>query len=228
MSGWRFAAAWLVLGLIAGVLVAQFFRLSLTPQWLQAVGGLGAFGVTAWLAQLTQRYVDAAERMAAAGRENQVAIARALLVDARRIRTELGPLPQSGTAAALPERTVTRVHPWLHPVIPQIALSEAGVVEALMTLDRGLDEFESALASFHSACLQRDQAAQTLEGNAGEARRRGVARLEEHEGYRAATQVAQGAERAVGIERQRVESAWRACDAELNKLDALLKPITGV
>jgi hypothetical protein len=166
--------------------------------------------------------------MAAAGRENQIGIARALLVEAKRIRADLGSLPQSGTAAALPERTVTRVHHWLHPVIPQIALSEAAVVEALMTLDRGLDEFESALSSFHSARLQRDQDLQTLAGNEGEARRRGVARLEEDEGYRAARQVTQRSERDVGIMRQRVEEAWRKCDAELNTLDALLKPIAGV
>ena len=125
----------------------------LWPAWLQAIGGLGAFGVTAWLARLTLRYVRASEQIAAGGRQSQVAIARALLEDLKRIRSGLGPVPGETVPPPAEGLSIPRVHRWLELIIPQMALSNAGVVGGVMaSAPRHTSLYKGNRLEWGSAC----------------------------------------------------------------------------
>jgi hypothetical protein len=227
----RFGPGWLVAALLVGagvavVLVDWLLRFSITPEWVVAVGGLGAFGATAWLAWLTLRSVLATERMAAAGRENQVAIARALLEDVRRIRGELGPRPDGQNVPPLQEMIVPRVHPWLHPIIPQIALSDAAVVGAFMALERGLDNFDSALAGFHSTRVKQDETLRQRDDLFGLYQTAGT-KPETVTAYLELSHAADIGEQNLRTALRLAETTYRMCHSELDKIEGLLKPIAG-
>src|SRR5712692_997469 len=99
----------------------------IVPAWIQAGAAVASFLVTALLAFLTWRYVRVTRQIADASkqqvdqalafaRRDQVAVARTLLEETKRIRSELGPVPPGGGLAPLPQPgAVPHVHPWVHP-----------------------------------------------------------------------------------------------------------------
>jgi hypothetical protein len=202
---------------------------SALPAWLQAVGGLGAFATTVWLAWITLRYVRAAEKAAAAGRESQVAIARTLLEDVKRIRGELGPRPEGETVPPLADIVVPRVHSWLHPVIPQIALSNAAVVGAFMALERCLENFDVALEAFTSARNKRDEVMSVRDSLYHmydvEAKKPGASKPEEVGTYLEASHDAEVAEQNVRTAMNLAAIRYRTCHAQLDNLEGLLGPL---
>jgi hypothetical protein len=123
---------------------------SIAPAWIQAVAAIVSLGVTWWLARLTARYVRTTEDIAntsrsqveqalALARSNQIGAARALLEESRRIRSELGELPdQSIPPMVGGSGIVPTIHPWFHSVIPTIAQTDSEIVGLFLKLDRSL------------------------------------------------------------------------------------------
>ena len=90
--------------------------------------------------ELLRRQVDHALALA---RQNQIKVARVLLEEVQRIRDELGPMPDAQAVAPI-GHVIPTVHPWAHPVIPEIAATDATIVGAFLALDRELDNYRGA------------------------------------------------------------------------------------
>src|SRR5438876_1150760 len=109
------------------------------PAWVQAGAAVLSFGVTFWLAKLTSRYVRTTKDIADSSKEqvqqaielvrtNDVGTARALMEEVARIRSELGDPPDEAIPPVLTASIVVpTVHPWMQPIIPTIARSDAEI-----------------------------------------------------------------------------------------------------
>jgi hypothetical protein len=118
------------------------------PSWLQALAAFGSLGVTAWLARLTREYVRHTEKIATAGRAEDVAAASVLLEEVHRIRSELDPQPEGDEAPVIaPGVIVPSIHPWVHEVIPRLGRTDPTVVGLFMALGRHLRDLDRSFQS---------------------------------------------------------------------------------
>jgi hypothetical protein len=198
--------------------------------WLQAIGGLGAFVATAWMALLTLRYVHAAEQTAAVSRQHQVGVARTLLEDTKRIRLQLGPPAAAEGVPALPSPGgVPRVHTWVHDIIPDIAVSDAAVVGRFMALDEWLEELKRWVGSLESIRAQRDKAIDARDGlweiYNREAQTRGASKPEDVGVYMEQSDRVELLEQQVRSALAFADAAHRECHNQLDEIARLLAPI---
>jgi hypothetical protein len=81
-----------------------------------------------------------------------IGIARALLADAERIRTALDFDPACPwTWLGPPRRDVPSISPWVGPLVPEIALASAEIVEKLLRLQSQLGQLTSLIALIEPA-----------------------------------------------------------------------------
>jgi hypothetical protein len=95
-----------------------------------------------------------------------------------------------------------------------------------MALERGLENFDSALAGFHSTRLKRDDTLKQRDDLFGMYQTAGT-KPETVEGYMTLSHDADIAEQNLRTALRLAETTYGICHSELDKLEGLLKPIAG-
>jgi len=147
----------LALAVVTGILVYLLLHLDLTA--LEVTGTVVMAAATIALAWFGGVQIMGARRQ-------QRGVAATLLVEALRIRSELGaPLKQGESIGAVAHSVMTpdalppQVHPWIHQVIPQIAETNANIVASFLWLDHDLHNYK-ALIGYLNAARSRFKAEQ--------------------------------------------------------------------
>ncbi len=145
------------------------------PSWIQAGAAILSLIVTGVLARLTAKYVRLTEQIARASEQqvnqairlaktNQISVARALLEESERIRSELGDAPDDALPLMIGGGAlVPTVHAWMHPIIPAVAQLDAAIVGLFLKLDRDLHNYDVASRQLRVCEIKATEARETAE-----------------------------------------------------------------
>ncbi len=189
-----------------------------------------------WLARLTARYVRSTDQIAtsskqqveqalAFARRDQVAVARTLMEEVKRIRRGLGPHPNGGVTPLPNADAVPLVHHWVHPVIPQIAQTDAKIVGEFMTLDLQLYNCKVACEELQKARAKKDDVLERRDGLGEVYKNTTVKPDKEITEYMQLSQGAIVAEQNVSTALGLADIAYRTCHGTLDRLAKLLTPL---
>ncbi|HXI64839.1 MAG TPA: hypothetical protein VNH14_10055 [Gemmatimonadales bacterium] len=162
-------------------------------------------------------------------RRQQRGIAAMLLVEVRRIRSELGQPLKGGLTLKSAANVIVvnalppEIHPWFPPVIPQIAEASADIVRLFLELDRDLHNYRVDMPRLDKAERQVNEEEETLakwtRSNAGAVPMNGVMQRKEIEAR------IKDAQQNMVLTAQGATASYKGCHETLDALEKALKAV---
>lgn len=227
-------------GAKADLATAPFLATGLAPAWVQAAAAVLSCVATLVLAVLTARYVRLTRTIAesaqqqvdhalSAGLRHAHAVAATLLIEARRIRQELGePLQPHEVLASVANAVrgnalIPEVHSWVRPVIPEVAEADPTIVGLFLDLERDLHNYRGGLKELRDAqTVHQEQCDSLARWHRSHPGTVGMGLVVER----------QGVENQIELAKLKLEGAtqfatniYKACHEDLDRLEPALRQL---